>query len=1064
MIIDKELLATLQKLNIEKSRRQDTKQHCQKILQGIGKYDDNTAHRAIWELVQNARDLSEHSKIRIELSDTELLFAHNGKPFTFDSLSSLVKQVSSEEKEDTEAAGQFGTGFMTTHKFSRLLHINGSYELMPETYVRLNNFEIDRRSNDLSELRLNMEKQLKAIDELLEEDTISDKPEWTEFIYDFEGDDERRKAAILGVESAIKLLPYVMAINDRIEECTVTTPEKRLKFQKAKKEDVQGLHCKCIKSDEEEKNIYYLQSEDQKDIIILPLKNATEACRMTDIPRLFIWFPLLGTEKHSINYIFHSQDFYPTEPRDLIVLPDGNKEHQAKIDGDKAVLNRMCRMLFEYLKTHAGSITNSIHLAPVGFDTTAMKAATVDYLKARHAEWVKEFETIPFVELPEGHCSISQSDKVRVLDHEIVEFLRKEGNEKHIDIVYQYASKVSILPKVEEILDWSDIVYQWNQEKKERFVTIDNIVATITAQNNKSELLKFLQFLKACEKSELYQTKALIPNREGVLKKATELRNGKDSIPANLYNVSKPLVPESTGLLVDDDFLDLYGYTKYSRDDLKTALGQNLRKIDGTGTKDKYPLKDIVNFCLAFPTPNPEKTDRYQAMKVICKHYGYSDAIQYVPHLGDVDKEQLMYREVFESLVRYVFRQIETEYARNGNWFNDKDNACFLFNLLNSLSNANKNTYYQTKIMPDYAIFPNQNGKLHKKEQLDVVVQDEGHEHTEADESDLCKYYKEVKNIDLKECWVNSSFAAFQTFNEIKLKSKAFEIDEALSKDNYKPKTTIEILAHLDEGKGVWKYWFSNIETNKANVFLHRIDDVDQRKHIYSVMKSDKETLKACAELCDLPNRKEILGKLQGLLQVERDNAARFYHLHTIGKHIEDTLRDSINNNLVKVEKRENKDDNLIVDDIQNGQDIVISVKNGDEWKEIYFVEVKSKWDFNEPAHMSTRQVRMAALHPDNYALCCVDLRKYKSQELDKLPPDTIKECTRVKMRIGYDLKPLVQKILDADIMDDEVQIKISEYRSNMSASVFEIGETLDVLLKTIEHIVIAEQESHVTG
>ena len=533
MIIDKELLATLQKLNIEKSRRQDTKQHCQKILQGIGKYDDNTAHRAIWELVQNARDLSEHSKIRIELSDTELLFAHNGKPFTFDSLSSLVKQVSSEEKEDTEAAGQFGTGFMTTHKFSRLLHINGSYELMPETYVRLNNFEIDRRSNDLSELRLNMEKQLKAIDELLEEDTISDKPEWTEFIYDFEGDDERRKAAILGVESAIKLLPYVMAINDRIEECTVTTPEKRLKFQKAKKEDVQGLHCKCIKSDEEEKNIYYLQSEDQKDIIILPLKNATEACRMTDIPRLFIWFPLLGTEKHSINYIFHSQDFYPTEPRDLIVLPDGNKEHQAKIDGDKAVLNRMCRMLFEYLKTHAGSITNSIHLAPVGFDTTAMKAATVDYLKARHAEWVKEFETIPFVELPEGHCSISQSDKVRVLDHEIVEFLRKEGNEKHIDIVYQYASKVSILPKVEEILDWSDIVYQWNQEKKERFVTIDNIVATITAQNNKSELLKFLQFLKACEKSELYQTKALIPNREGVLKKASELRNGKDRIPAS---------------------------------------------------------------------------------------------------------------------------------------------------------------------------------------------------------------------------------------------------------------------------------------------------------------------------------------------------------------------------------------------------------------------------------------------------------------------------------------------------------------------------------------------------
>lgn len=41
-------------------------------------------------------------------------------------------------------------------------------------------------------------------------------------------------------------------------------------------------------------------------------------------------------------------------------------------------------------------------------------------------------------------------------------------------------------------------------------------------------------------------------------------------------------------------------------------------------------------------------------------------------------------------------------------------------------------------------------------------------------------------------------------------------------------------------------------------------------------------------------------------------------------------------------------------------------------------MEVKSKWDFNEAAHMSMRQIHMACLHPDEYALCCVDLRPYK--------------------------------------------------------------------------------------
>lgn len=275
---------------------------------------------------------------------------------------------------------------------------------------------------------------------------------------------------------------------------------------------------------------------------------------MTGIPRLFIWFPLLGTEKHSINYIFHSADFYPTEPRDLIVLPDGNSEHQEKINEDKKVVSRMCKMLFDYLKEHAYNIKKSIHLAPVGFDMTAMKTATVEYLTERHAAWINEFQNIPFIELDDAHYCISQTDKVRVLDHNIVEFLRGEGNESHLDIVYQYASKVSSLPKKYEVLDWSDIVYQWNPEKTEWFVTVKDIVSQITSENDKHELLKFLQYLKASDQASLYQNGELIPNREGELKRATELRNGKESIPANLYDVINPLVPSYTNLLVDNDF------------------------------------------------------------------------------------------------------------------------------------------------------------------------------------------------------------------------------------------------------------------------------------------------------------------------------------------------------------------------------------------------------------------------------------------------------------------------------------------------------------------------------
>ena len=96
----------------EQSRRQDNKQHCQKILDGIDKFDDTTAERAIWELIQNARDLSECAKIRLSLTKEKLTFTHNGSPFDYESFTSLIKQISSAQKEEKDTVGQFGTGFM----------------------------------------------------------------------------------------------------------------------------------------------------------------------------------------------------------------------------------------------------------------------------------------------------------------------------------------------------------------------------------------------------------------------------------------------------------------------------------------------------------------------------------------------------------------------------------------------------------------------------------------------------------------------------------------------------------------------------------------------------------------------------------------------------------------------------------------------------------------------------------------------------------------------------------------------------------------------------------------
>ena len=50
----------------------------------------------------------------------------------------------------------------------------------------------------------------------------------------------------------------------------------------------------------------------------------------------------------------------------------------------------------------------------------------------------------------------------------------------------------------------------------------------------------------------------------------------------------------------------------------------------------------------------------------------------------------------------------------------------------------------------------------------------------------------------------------------------------------------------------------------------------------------------------------------------------------------------------------------------------------------------------------------------------------------------------------------MMSGILDVDKQPDETVIKISEYRSNIPAKVFEVGEPFEVLLAKIEQRAIA--------
>lgn len=213
-------------------QRQELMAYCKKINQGIENLDEKSGERAIWELVQNARDIDENSHIRIELKPNKIVFSHRGKPFDYTSLLALVNQNNSKDNPGTDLVGQYGTGFMTTHALCDIVKVSAPYKVMsgPEKligYVYMQNLVLNRSyRNDLEKAIEEMRSEMKLVDNMHKTtplyptyDSLAEEHKWTSFTYriEFSNVDSVSKQQA----SAIRLMPFVQVINGRIKEIEV---------------------------------------------------------------------------------------------------------------------------------------------------------------------------------------------------------------------------------------------------------------------------------------------------------------------------------------------------------------------------------------------------------------------------------------------------------------------------------------------------------------------------------------------------------------------------------------------------------------------------------------------------------------------------------------------------------------------------------------------------------------------------------------------------------------------------------------------------------------------------
>lgn len=1026
----------------EKDRRTNLKKFCNSILQKIGELDNYSGDRAIWELCQNARDLSEGAIIKISLDENKFTFAHKGRPFNEDSLLSLVKQVSSEEKENTDAAGQFGTGFVTTHYFNRKFYLNGSFQTSSGKVFDINNFEIDRSEDDIDQFIEKMDSQIKSVFNILDTPEMPIR-EWTELIYPLNA--KTSEIALRAMRTSEKMFPNVLVLNNKIKEVTLENQidGEKIIYKKGTpylENDLNVQEVIKIKNDNSEVfRVYFLQEEDCK--IILPLDTSIRAKSAKDIAKLFIWFPLLGTESWGTNFVYHSS-FYPLEKRNGMILPCDNPNVQKKYEHNVFVLQKMNTLLFDYLKTHANQFDNGFELAKVDFLSHVVDdEMTMNFFKKQQETWTSVLRSLPLIDTPVGRKSLN--DFVKIPNAEICSFFADDDKkEKYFDAFYEYASAVATLPTKDICLKWANIIHQWKISDESQYeISLADVAQKVTTDKGFEKLHFLLEIIKESKQMKLFETMALIPNRKGELRTTANLRDGKD-IPEELYKRSLPICPIDMGKLVHPNFSDIYCLTEYTREQLKQAVYNVNDGIKATTIRvgkcftPEYSSA-LRSFTSIYPTEHPTSY-RHQIIQSLSELKGFEYEVYYIPKVDE--KENDYTSSAFIFLLENELLDISIMAKNDQNWL--EVHKTKLLELISKVTLI-KDTDLSARLLGSngYAVIPNQLGVLCKLETLNI--------RDEKISDELANMFRNVNKKELRETWVDVNFSQFiPTEKTDKAKDIASTIESSLLEDyensHQVSKYIIDIIQKIEsktEEAKLWKDWFRHIDEKKADLNWHMVPE-ESKSSFYRLMKvaNNKVLLE---DLADISENVSLLNQFKDFLHRHQQEEAEFKFKHGLGKHIEALIREKLDNELGS-----RLSISPTIEDRQCGQDIIVQMDGND----VFFIECKAKWNFNEPAHMSKLQIRKAFEEKGRYALCAVDLTNYSGLQEKAFPSiEEIGKHIHIHLDVADELAGIVEPLLAISEESDENHMTISaDYNSNIPKSVFINNVGFDILIDAI--------------
>lgn len=999
----------------EKSRDTDFGQHAYKIYTAIREIDPVYAEkRAIWELFQNALDvIDEKGTVKISKTREGLKFEHNGRPFNVGNLTGLIKQSSSDKifGSNKKATGQYGTGFLSTHVYGKKVLLNATLDIAGDKIKKLNNFLINRDSDSIE----NLKKLILEQDELAEKicdsegNDSSHHSEYTSFEYI---ENAESKKHICNMFSYIpKILPYIFAFNSKLHCVEIYQDKKFTKYRRNKSND-SSLDLSINGSSYKMDFIFDAESDIK---IILPQNDLS----LEDIPKLFLFYPLMETVQLGVNFIIHAQEFKPNKERDYLFLNSSNIELKSDIEKNKELLDKAYELIIQ--KVIKDELQDFLAILNIQFDEKEDP-----YLKGKKAGFINRIKDLERIQIKDDIVSLASISFIHSDVLDIERHLLKD--------IYPLLAEFYSIPDFEEYIYLSERVNNWCDENF-TIICYQEILEKITKETkgNYGNIINQNAYRTLIETVstdiDLLNKTPSIPNIHGILLYAKDLKKW-DTVEQSLIDVMDAINCNVSKFYLHSDFYFIKNISLYNREIFKDDLNKyNNTIIDQLETNDKDSLdinsakfNSIINSLVAFISLN-KVTDINAKLSKFCKNvFGLSDNSNTIKN-PTVD---LNYDSSFKLLARLYVKFI----ASKGNEYVEQkiDELKEFIKILNQSHELKKN------LLDKLACYPNQKYDLRSQNSikidyvLDEVFKDKHQEIT-----------GEEKRFDLLLIGFEELISHSDSIEGMLLGS---EIEKAISpsriflpiNDNNKEKLPIliDLVQEMSEEGSKWANWLPNINSVKEEILMYRFQNATTRSSLYSILTKSEETINLLGKIAKVDDLK---GFIKAAEEKQKEEARKNNHLNyikEIGLQIQNLIQHQLDESLAEIIKIEDSklDDKLKSVEEQNGQDFIIYKSSNP----IYYIEVKSRWDSDGIVALSKRQIERCADNDAKYAVITVNVADYKSRNGNYVEKDITFEQLRQDVYVNTDLSDDFKQLIVENQQFEKLPMntKLIEFRGHI--------------------------------